>query len=128
MIMYYAQTYILTEVQYLCAIYRLCSPPLDSKLTMKALGILVNIFHDSESAESAMCNHGSGLLTTVVAVLTSNPPCEVQEQVMCVLINMCTASVKGCDLLIGSDDLMRCIYKLLVSVLQYNYCIHVSSM
>ena len=94
---------------------RLCSPRLDPKLTMKALGILINIIHDSDDAESAVFNHGSGLLAAMVTLLTDNPSNEIHEQVLCVLVNVCNLSVKGRDLLTGSEDIMRCISGLLVS-------------
>ncbi|XP_064388728.1 armadillo repeat-containing protein 8-like isoform X2 [Halichondria panicea] len=94
-------------------IFQLCSPRLDTKLTMKALGILINIIHDSDDAESAVFNHGSGLLAAMVTLLTDNPSNEIREQVLCVLVNVCNLSVKGRDLLTGSEDIMRCISGLL---------------
>ncbi len=75
----------------------------------------MNILQDSEHAESAVCNHGNSLVAAMVALLTANMSNEIQEQVLCVLVNMCSASVKGRDLLAESDNIMRCISVLLVS-------------
>ena len=93
---------------------RLCSPCLDPKLTMKALGMLVNIIHDPDSAESVICTHGKSLLAAMEALLKENPSSDIQEQVLCVLVNVSSSSEKGRNLLIGSDDVMRSVSGVLV--------------
>ena len=93
---------------------RLCSPCLDPKLTMKALGMLANVIHDPDGAESAICSHGKSLLAAMETLLKENPSSDVQEQVLCVLVNVCSSLEKGRNLLIGSDDVMRSVSGVLV--------------
>lgn len=87
---------------------------------MKALGILVNIIHSPSNIEQTVYNQGSNIVSAMVSLLTENPSDEIREQVLCVLVNFCSLSVKGCDLLTASDNIMRCLSELLVSMIALN--------
>ena len=81
---------------------------------MKALGILINLIHDSEDAEMVISNHGNSLLSAMVTLLQEDPSNEIREQVLCVFVNLSSSSKRGRDLLVGCDELMRCTSYVLV--------------
>ena len=99
---------------------------MDTKLLMKALGILINLIHDSEDAEMVIGNYGNSLLSAMVMLLQENPSNEIREQVLCVFVNLSTSSKRGRDLLVGCDDLMRCISGVLVRTFAHTLTSHLS--
>jgi hypothetical protein len=86
--------------------FELLSPSCSERQLLKSLGLVVNLLSEPEEVEWLLQEHGSEVWSSLLALLSCHSNNSITEQVMCVLMNVASATERTKDNMVEHDEIL----------------------